>query len=116
MSNKLKILQKWLKGLDKDYTISKLKQLKELYLYSNNLTSIPKELGELKQLEYLYLNDNNLTSIPKELGELEQLEWLDLSNNGVILSQWIPKRTWRGTTIIPYNNLCKVLYSIDSMC
>ena len=114
MDCKLNILQKWLKGLNKDYTISELKQLKELYLYNNNLTSIPKELGELEQLEYLDLNNNNnLTSIPKELGELRQLERLYLDNNGVILSQWIPKRTWRGTTIIPDNNLCKVLYCID---
>ena len=40
----------------------------ELFLYSNQLTSIPAEIGNLQKLKNLYLETNQLTSIPAEIG------------------------------------------------
>ena len=37
-----------------DYQIDKLVSLQELYLYNNNLTSIPAEIGNLTLLQKLY--------------------------------------------------------------
>ena len=73
----------WLKQIPryKDLTLNELKNLKRLDLSSNQLTSIPKELGALKNLKILYLSYNQLTSIPKELGELKNLEYLHLYYN-----------------------------------
>ncbi|CAA0821599.1 disease resistance family protein / LRR family protein [Striga hermonthica] len=75
---------------------------------NDHLATFPKELGELKQLKELDLSDNKLTSpipinlsrcwihnmenlelwsnnfygqLPEELGKLKQLKWLDLSDN-----------------------------------
>jgi len=61
--------------------LGNLTQLKRLSLYHNQLTQIPKELGNLTQLKRLYLHVNQLTQIPKELGNLTQLERLYLEHN-----------------------------------
>jgi Leucine-rich repeat (LRR) protein len=58
-----------------------LQQLNILYLHSNGLTSVPKEIGNLEQLEELHLGSNKLTSVPKEIGNLGQLQILDLDDN-----------------------------------
>ena len=79
------------------------KDIKELYLYNNQLTELPREIGnltqlnrlilhgkltelpseigQLTQLTYLYLHNNQLTELPREIGNLTQLTYLDLSNN-----------------------------------
>ena len=53
----------------------------ELYLYDNQLQSIPKEIGLLTMLQTLALSDNRLLSIPKEIGQLVMLQTLYLDNN-----------------------------------
>jgi len=55
--------------------------LRKLNLLSNNLTSLPKEIGYLTNLEVLNLENNNLTSLPKEIGYLKNLEVLNLDGN-----------------------------------
>ena len=40
---------------------------KELWLGNNQLTSLPKEIGNLQNLQKLYLFDNQLTSIPETI-------------------------------------------------
>ena len=45
---------------------------------SNQLTSVPPELGQLANLQYLSAPNNQLTSVPPELGQLANLQlWLD---------------------------------------
>jgi internalin A len=58
-----------------------LKALTLLDLSNNQLTAVPKELGELKALTHLYLSNNQLTAVPKELGALKALTRLSLHNN-----------------------------------
>ncbi len=57
------------------------KDIKELYLHNNELTQLPREIGQLTQLTHLYLSYNQLTELPREIGNLTQLTNLDLSNN-----------------------------------
>ena len=53
-------------------------KLKDLHLDNNNLSSLPKEIGNLKNLETLHLDRNSVTSLPKEIGNLKNLEYLEL--------------------------------------
>ena len=53
----------------------------ELDLHFNQLTQLPKEIGNLVNLTWLYLSDNQLTQLPKEIGNLVNLTALDLSDN-----------------------------------
>ena len=52
-------IQKWLEGLGKKYTENKLQSLEWLSLWNNNLTEIPKELGQLQFLVRLDLDKHN---------------------------------------------------------
>lgn len=61
--------------------VSKLTQLTELNLGSNELKNIPEWIGQLTQLKELCINGNELTDIPKSLGQLVQLKSIDLSAN-----------------------------------
>jgi len=71
LKNKLK-----LKG-----TVDEIFRLKTLNLNDNELTELPKEIGNLTNLETLNLNDNELTELPKEIGNLTNLENLELTRN-----------------------------------
>jgi opacity protein-like surface antigen len=84
--------------------LSELKNLEDLFLDGNHLTSLPPEIGDLEyisrisarnnkiaalpveignlsQLKELYLDYNQLTRIPEEIGLLRDLRFLTLSNN-----------------------------------
>lgn len=57
--------------------------LESLYLESNNLTSLPSELGNLVKLKTLWLQSNHLTSLPDELGNLINVNIIDISRNNL---------------------------------
>ncbi|MEH2307296.1 COR domain-containing protein, partial [Nostoc sp.] len=59
----------------------KLTNLQTLYLYNNQLSSLPPEFGKLTNLQTLYLYNNQLSSLPPEFGKLTNLQTLDLYNN-----------------------------------
>lgn len=61
--------------------IGKLRQLKELNVFSNNLTSLPPEIAQLNQLKALDVGGNNLSTLPPEIFNLRQLEELDIGFN-----------------------------------
>jgi hypothetical protein len=56
-------------------------------LYSNQLSSLPREIGRLQSLQELALNGNRLRAVPAELGRLRALKNLWLHGN---LLQWLP--------------------------
>ena len=55
--------------------------LTELYLYNNQLTSLPNSFGRLTTLTGLSLGNNQLTSLPDSFGSLSSLTNLYLHNN-----------------------------------
>lgn len=61
--------------------ITKLKKLRKLYLWDNKFSAFPEHLLELNQLEWLYLSNNQITEVPNEISKLEHLINLDLSSN-----------------------------------
>ncbi|MBI9017745.1 MAG: leucine-rich repeat domain-containing protein [Phycisphaerae bacterium] len=57
--------------------------LKELYLYNNQISELPAEISNLVNLEKLYLNNNLLGTICPEVGQLVKLEYLWLHYNNL---------------------------------
>ncbi|KAM8924608.1 leucine-rich repeat-containing protein 27 [Pelodytes ibericus] len=55
-----------------------LQQLVWLDLRYNELTSLPRTIGELSNLKYLLLEGNPITALPVELGDLSTLKALNL--------------------------------------
>ncbi len=64
-------------------SIDNLKNLKELYLVSNELKTIPDSIGNLNNLEKLYLTDNEIKTLPKSIENLKSLKILDLTHNNI---------------------------------
>src|SRR5690606_2385789 len=64
-----------------DVSLANLKKMKRLYLYSNKLDNFPKVVLELSKLEWLFLNNNQIEFIPENITTLNKLAKLDLSNN-----------------------------------
>ncbi|MFN8844015.1 MAG: leucine-rich repeat domain-containing protein [Chryseotalea sp.] len=63
--------------------LSKLTQLKELYLNDAGLTALPAWIGQLTQLETLVVDDNPLTTLPSEIGKLKNLKHLSLKRTSI---------------------------------
>jgi small GTP-binding protein len=61
--------------------IKELKNLTELGISGNELTSLPPEIKELKNLTKFFLFGNQLTSLPPEIKELKNLTQLNISGN-----------------------------------
>jgi Leucine-rich repeat (LRR) protein len=86
--------------------------LEKLDLSSNNLASIPSEIGNLKALTELILDNNVLVSLPIEMGGLIKLKVLSLRNNHIHVAntnfsssnpQPIPSSIFEGTLLIDLN-------------
>lgn len=63
--------------------ISKLKDLRILYLSNNQLEEIPSSIGENSNLMALDLRGNKLKTLPEELGNCGELERLRLNGNSL---------------------------------
>jgi len=71
-------------GLDEfPAVILNFPKTKYIYLWENNITSIPEELASFDSLEYLNVSTNKLTRFPKELAGLKKLESLLLADNEI---------------------------------
>ena len=57
--------------------------LSELYIASNKLTRLPKEIGELRQLRHLDASYNQIVELPAEIGMCTYLKNLLLFNNNI---------------------------------
>jgi CCR4-NOT transcription complex subunit 6 len=59
------------------------KFLTELYIASNKLTVLPKQVGELRQLRHLDASYNQISELPPELGMCTYLKQLLLFHNNI---------------------------------
>ena len=50
--------------------IGKLKNLKELIIFQNEIAFLPSEIGEVENLEYLDMWGNEIETLPDEIGNL----------------------------------------------
>lgn len=68
----------------KDATgIGIFKNLRQLFLHTNNLTSLPDDLGELVELENLTVVENKISSLPDDINLLRNLSILVLTSNNL---------------------------------
>jgi len=59
-------------------------KLQKMYLGSNNLSSLPDNLGNLDKLTELDISSNQLESVPSSMSLLYELELLHLGNNKLL--------------------------------
>lgn len=64
--------------------IGNLAELTDIYLQFNSLSELPIEIGNLRKLKVLKLGGNDLTFLPKSIGNLKELEILTIWNNQLI--------------------------------
>lgn len=69
---------------DLSVNILKLRNLKELYLFRNELDQFPAGIAELKKLEVLNMSLNRIKEVPPEIKNLTNLESLYLNNNHLV--------------------------------
>ncbi len=71
------------RGLERPPTgLGQFKNLEALFLNSNNLTTLSREMmGELQNLQGLFLPNNKLRSLDTKIGEFQKLRALDLTQN-----------------------------------
>src|SRR5207253_2789500 len=79
MAIKLELCSNQLQSIPSE--LGQLNNLQELLIYNNQLQSIPSELGQLNNLRKLRISNNQLQSIPSELGQLNNLQYLWINNN-----------------------------------
>lgn len=63
--------------------VFKFKNMKELDLGNNKISSLPSNIGELENLEILNLERNKFTSVGKEIGSLRRIRYLDFGMNSI---------------------------------
>ena len=64
--------------------IGNLANLNILRLDNNNLKSLPSSIGNLTKLHSIFMQKNYLKTLPSQIGKLENLDHIDLSNNNLI--------------------------------
>ena len=63
--------------------LPQLSGLQHLSLSSNEICTLPVELGQLSGLQHLNLKSNEICTLPVELGQLACLRTLDMSRNKI---------------------------------
>lgn len=86
--------------------IGRLKQLKVLILYWNNLSALSEWLTQLTNLQYLDINRNNLGTLPEWLAQLTNLQHLAVGGNNLgTLPEWLTQLTNLQSLDVSWNNL-----------
>lgn len=65
----------------KDDSFQGLRRLRDINLYSCDLSTLPQGVKKLRKLEVIDLYHNNLSELPSSIGQMRRLQQLALSNN-----------------------------------
>lgn len=96
--------------------IGQLTNLKKLCLHNNRLTSLPSEISQLTNLTTLNLFSNKLSKLPSEIGQLTSLTNLFLYNNKLTtLPSEIGKLTNLNTLFLGSNKLISLPIEIGKL-
>jgi hypothetical protein len=80
-----------------DTVFSEGENVKRLYLFENELTSLPSEISRLTNLKYINVSNNRITFIPREIGQLVNLKKIHISSN---LITSFPPEFWNLVNLI----------------
>ncbi|MFM5896156.1 MAG: leucine-rich repeat domain-containing protein, partial [Dolichospermum sp.] len=58
-------------------------EVTELDLSNNQISSLPREIGQLTNLQSLNIYNNQISSLPPEIGQLTNLQSLNIYNNQI---------------------------------
>jgi Leucine-rich repeat (LRR) protein len=64
-------------------SLSSLRNFEDFSFPGNNLTELPREIGQLQKLQTLNLRDSQITELPPEIAQLQNLKTLDLRDNQI---------------------------------
>lgn len=67
--------------------MGRLKNLKKLGLFGNNISELPASMGELSQLEELYIDANPIEKLPESIGDLKGLKILGIAQTKISTSE-----------------------------
>ncbi|XP_042562941.1 leucine-rich repeat-containing protein 40 [Clupea harengus] len=90
--------------------IGELDQLQKLVLSHNKLKELPLELWGLTNLRSLHLQQNQLEGLPQEIAQLINLDEIDLSNNQLAE---VPDGLGNLTKLVKLNLSCNKLKSLS---
>lgn len=97
-------------------SVSRLTELKELYLGGNQLAELPDSFSKLCQLQILHLDHNRLSALPESLVHLSNLQILDLRYNQLReLPKWIGKLTQLQSLYVAGNQLIELPENLSDL-
>ncbi|HEX8179047.1 MAG TPA: COR domain-containing protein [Pyrinomonadaceae bacterium] len=97
-------------------SIGQLTQLQNLDLNGNQLATLPESIGQLTQLHTLDLDGNQLATLPEFIGQLTQLQQLGLSGNQLTtLPEFIGQLTQLHTLYLDRNRLARLPASLSNL-
>lgn len=97
-------------------SFARLRQLKDINLYSCELTRLPKGISKLKRLEVLDVYYNQLSQLPRSLGRMKRIQQLALSHNAfVTLPEQLGKLKRIQTLYAHHNKLEKLPKNIGKL-
>ena len=72
-------------GVELPESITRLKNLTSLKIYSSELETLPEDIGNLTNLETIYIDCKLVTEIPESFKKLTNLKWIIFHNRDTTL-------------------------------
>lgn len=81
------------------HSVTKIPYLEKLDLSNNHIQDLNPEVEQLESISRFAISHNQLTTLPKELGNLRRLEYFDFRCVILIVTQLIRTNSFRSATI-----------------
>lgn len=87
--------------------------LRRLHLYLNELTGLPRWLGELTRLELLDATDNRITKVPEEVWAMSGLDVIRLNDNPLDVRAYVEAYVKRFNAAVRTNDYGPFVATLD---